>query len=59
MKKTEIDESYKDGKIYAIKNILDDTKIYIGSTKFSLPFRFGIHKSNCKQGKKGALFKAK
>lgn len=56
-KKTDFDESYKNGKIYAIKNITDATKIYIGSTKLTLPHRFGIHKYRCKIGKKGALFK--
>ncbi len=47
---TEMDERYKQGKIYAIKNITDDTMIYIGSTIKKLTQRFDSHKSSCKRG---------
>jgi Uri superfamily endonuclease len=46
---TEIDERYKKGKIYAIRNITDDTIIYVGSTIHSLTQRFNQHKKDCKR----------
>jgi hypothetical protein len=54
---TEIDERYKEGKIYAIRNITDDTIIYVGSTIRSLTQRFNKHKSDCKSGKTCSLYK--
>jgi hypothetical protein len=54
---TEIDERYKQGKIYAIRYITDDTIIYIGSTKNSLTQRFNQHKTDCKQGIQCVLYK--
>ena len=54
---TEIDERYKQGKIYAIRNITDDTMIYIGSTIGNLDRRFHNHKSDCKRGLTCSLYK--
>jgi hypothetical protein len=48
---TEIDERYKRGMIYTIRNIKDDTMIYVGSTINTLSKRFDNHKSDCKCGK--------
>jgi hypothetical protein len=53
---TEIDERYKEGKIYGIRNITDDTKIYIGSTIISLAQRFKQHKTKCKNGIECVLY---
>jgi len=53
---TEIDDRYKEGKIYAIRNITDDTMIYIGSTKTSLTQRFNWHKRDCKRGSQCLLY---
>ena len=46
----EIDERYKRGMIYTIRNIKDDTMIYVGSTINTLSKRFDNHKSDCKRG---------
>ena len=46
----EIDERYKRGMIYTIRNIKDDTMIYVGSTINSLSKRFNSHKNACKKG---------
>ena len=54
---TENDERYKEGKIYAIRDITDDTMIYIGSTIGNLAQRFQNHKNNCKSGKTCILYK--
>jgi len=45
----EIDERYKRGMIYTIRNIKDDTMIYVGSTINSLSKRFNYHKDACKK----------
>jgi len=47
----EIDERYKRGMIYTIRNIKDDTMIYVGSTINNLSKRFDNHKRDCKYGK--------
>ena len=44
------DERYKRGQIYTIRNIKDDTMIYVGSTINSLSKRFHKHKIECKGG---------
>jgi hypothetical protein len=44
----EIDERYKRGMIYTIRNIKDDTMIYVGSTINNLSKRFDAHKRKCK-----------
>ena len=46
----EIDERYKRGMIYTIRNIKDDTMIYVGSTINNLSKRFYKHKKACKGG---------
>jgi len=46
----EIDERYKRGMIYTIRNIKDDEMIYVGSTINSLSKRFDGHKKACKRG---------
>jgi hypothetical protein len=53
---TEVDERYQRGMIYTIKNITDDTKIYVGSTMNNLSKRFYTHKSDCKSGKRISLY---
>jgi len=42
------DERYKRGQIYTIRNIKDDTMIYVGSTIDNLSKRFHRHKIDCK-----------
>ena len=44
----EIDERYKRGMIYTIRNYTDDTLIYVGSTINTLSKRFNKHKETCK-----------
>ena len=44
------DERYRRGQIYTIRNIKDDTMIYVGSTIDSLSKRFYKHKMDCKGG---------
>jgi hypothetical protein len=51
-----IDERYKRGKIYTIRNITDDTMIYVGSSIDTLPKRLGKHKADCKSGKRISLY---
>jgi hypothetical protein len=46
-----MDNKYKNGKIYSIRNINDDTLIYVGSTIGPLYKRFSQHKSNSKNSK--------
>ena len=48
---TEVDQRYKRGMIYTIRNIKDDTLIYVGSTINTLSKRFDAHKRCCKNGK--------
>ena len=43
-----IDERYKRAMIYTIRNINDDTMIYVGSTINTLSKRFNKHKEQCK-----------
>ena len=50
---SEIDERYKRGMIYTIRNIKDDTMIYVGSSINNLSKRFDNHKRCCKVGKSG------
>ena len=45
----EIDERYKRGMIYTIRNIKDDEMIYVGSTINNLSKRFNSHKDACKK----------
>ena len=49
----EIDERYKRGMIYTIRNIKDDAMIYVGSTINNLSKRFDNHKKCCKYSKSG------
>lgn len=44
------DERYLRGQIYTIRNIKNDTMIYVGSTINSLSKRFHKHKEDCKVG---------
>ena len=53
----EIDERYKRGIIYTIRNIKDDTMIYVGSTINNLSKRFDSHKRTCKAGTSFNLYK--
>lgn len=48
---TEVDERYKKGMIYTIRNIKDDTMIYVGSTINKLSKRLDGHKKDYKCGK--------
>jgi len=52
----EIDERYKRGMIYTIRNIKDDTMIYVGSTINNLSKRFNHHKNCCKAGSSVSLY---
>ena len=52
----EIDERYKRGMIYTIRNIKDDTMVYVGSTINTLSKRFGSHKDACKVGSSISLY---
>ena len=53
-----IDERYKRAMIYTIRNIKDDTLIYVGSTINTLIKRFDAHKRGCKAGVSGiSLYK--
>ena len=52
----EVDERYQRGQIYTIRNINDDTMIYVGSTINTLPKRFHTHKNDCKWGKNVSLY---
>jgi len=45
------DERYLRGQIYTIRNIKDDTMIYVGSTINNLSKRFHKHKKDCEGGK--------
>ena len=49
----EIDERYKRGMIYTIRNIKDDAMIYVGSSINNLSKRFDNHKKCCKYSKSG------
>ena len=51
-----MEERYKRGVIYTIRNINDDTLIYIGSTTNNLSKRFYNHKKDCKSGKSCSLY---
>jgi len=51
-----IDERYKRGQIYTIRNINDDTMIYVGSTIDNLPRRFYKHKLACKNSENISLY---
>jgi len=53
----EIDERYKRGMIYTIRNIKDDAMIYVGSTINNLSKRFDNHKKCCKAGTSFNLYK--
>jgi hypothetical protein len=53
---TEIDERYKRGMIYTIRNIKDDTMIYVGSSINNLSKRFNHHKRCCKAGQSNSLY---
>ena len=46
-----MDNKYKNGKIYTIRNRNDDSLIYVGSTVLPLYKRFSGHKSARKQPK--------
>ena len=52
----EIDERYKRGMIYTIRNIKDDEMIYVGSTINNLSKRFDNHKTCCKAGRACSLY---
>ncbi len=52
----DIDERYKRGMIYTIRNIKDDTMIYVGSSINNLSKRFNHHKTSCKCGKSISLY---
>ena len=53
-----MEERYKRGIIYTIRNRNDDTLIYVGSTINNLSKRFNNHKAKCKEGKTDlSLFK--
>lgn len=52
----EIDERYKRGMIYTIRNIKDDTMIYVGSTINNLSRRFYNHKIDYKTGRSLSLY---
>ena len=52
----EIDERYKRGMIYTIRNIKDDEMIYVGSTINNLSKRFDNHKTCCKAGRVCSLY---
>lgn len=52
-----MEERYKRGVIYTIRNRNDDTLIYVGSTINNLSKRFNNHKSKCKIGKEYNLYK--
>jgi len=49
-------ERYRRGQIYTIRNIKNDTMIYVGSTINSLSKRFHKHKCDCKMGKNYSLY---
>jgi hypothetical protein len=46
-----MDNKYKNGKIYTIRNRNDDTLIYVGSTVLPLYKRFSNHKIDSKKQK--------
>jgi len=50
------DERYRRGQIYTIRNIKDDTMIYVGSTIDNLSKRFHRHKVQCKSGHSITLY---
>ena len=52
----EIDERYKRGMIYTIRNIKDDTMVYVGSSINNLSKRFDNHKRCCKAGSSISLY---
>jgi hypothetical protein len=52
----EVDERYKRGMVYTIRNINDETMIYVGSTINNLSKRLSRHKSHCKNGKSCSLY---
>ena len=53
----EVDERYKRGMVYTIRNINDETMIYVGSTINILAKRFHKHKVDCKAGVLHSLYK--
>ena len=52
----EIDERYKRSMIYTIRNIKDDTMIYVGSSINNLSKRFNNHKVACEAGQSVSLY---
>lgn len=52
----EVDERYKRGMIYTIRNYTDDTMIYVGSTINTLSKRFYNHKIDYKTGRSLSLY---
>ena len=52
----EIDERYKRGMIYTIRNIKYDAMIYVGSSINNLSKRFNHHKTSCKAGVAVSLY---
>ena len=52
----EIDERYKRGMIYTIRNIKNDAMIYVGSSINNLSKRFNHHKTSCKAGQSVSLY---
>jgi hypothetical protein len=53
----EVDERYQRGQIYTIRNINDETLVYVGSTINTLPKRFHKHKKDCKMCLNVSLYK--
>jgi len=47
------DNACKNGKIYKIVNLDDESKVYIGSTCETLEDRYGLHKVNKRQYERG------
>lgn len=43
-----VDERYTRGKIYTIRNRLDNSRVYVGSTIESLGQRYSKHKHDCR-----------
>lgn len=48
---------YSDASIYTIRCRADDSLIYVGSTISPIHKRLSAHKSNCKNGRSGSLYK--
>ena len=54
---SEVVNKYSNGKIYTVRCLINPELIYVGSCTQPLTKRFSGHKSHCKRGGSGSLYK--